>query len=240
MIDLLHVTDLAGIAPLYLSDERTARADRPWVVMGMIESLDGAATVDGRSSALGGPPDREAFRALRAVADVVMVGASTVRTEQYRAVDLPPGLVEWRRGEGKSDNPMVAVVSAALDFELTPSLAAARPIVLTCAVAPEHRRAELATTAEVVVVGDDRVDLPAAVRLLGDRGAGVVTLEGGPLLNGQMVEHGLVDEVCVTIAPRLASGDAYRIVRGVPTSLEARPVRIVHCEGFLLVRALVT
>ena len=235
MTQLVELDD-AGIIEQYLADERPPRPTRPWVTMGMISSLDGGVTVDGRSTGLGGPPDRAVFRALRAVSDVVLVGAETLRAERYRAVSLPDHLVDWRRSRGMADNPQVAVVSRSLDLELTESLAEARPLILTCDSAPLKKRQAMAEVAEVVLSGTDGVVPALALAHLQERGIGRVILEGGPSLNGQML--GLIDEACVTIAPLVAGGAANRIVAGSQVSRRLDLIRVIHSDGFLLLRYL--
>jgi riboflavin-specific deaminase-like protein len=235
---VLDLPDVAEIAGYYLADLRRPPPGRPWVTLGMVSSLDGAAAVDGRSSGIGGPPDKAVFRALRAVCDVVLVGANTVRTERYRAVDLPEQLLEWRRSRGMDDNPRVAIVSRSLDLDLSESLAASRPIILTAAASPSEEVARLREVAEVVVAGEDSVDLGDALGALRRMGVERVTLEGGPTLNGQLVAAGLVDEACVTIAPVVVGGAAPRIVAGPLTVNGLTATRLIHSHGHLLLRYL--
>jgi len=233
LVDLADPTDIASF---YLADVRPGNADRPWITLGMIASVDGSGVVDGGSTALGGSPDRAAFRALRTVADAILVGASTVRAEGYRAVSLPGEAVRWRRDRAMDDNPRVVIVSNSLDFDLSESLAATRPLVLTSAVAPERRRNEVEEFGEVVVAGTDRVDMDMAVSELASRGIATVALEGGPRLNAQMVH--LIDEVCVTISPALVGGEGSRIVVGELARRAVTLDRVIHSDGFLLLRYL--
>ncbi|HSJ28754.1 MAG TPA: dihydrofolate reductase family protein [Acidimicrobiia bacterium] len=237
MTTVLDLTDPDEIAGHYLADERPVRQERPWITMGMISSLDGSATLDGGSTALGGPPDRAVFRALRAVADVILVGASTVRSERYRSVRLPDRLVAWRRNQGLSEAPRLAIVSAQLGFDPTDSLLDSNPILVTCEAAPSPERSRWASRGDVLVAGEERVDLDDAMRLLRTRfGTERVTLEGGPTLNGQMV--GQVDEISITLAPTVVAGDGPRIIRGLEGVRSAALDRVIHCDGFLLLRYL--
>jgi len=238
MTDLRRVDDADEIIDAYLDDVRIPGPERPWVVVGMVQSLDGATTVDGRSSALGGPPDRAAFRALRAIADVIVVGAGTVRAEGYRAVDLPDPLVAWRVGMGMAPQPRIAIVSLSLDLDLTDSLAASRPIILTGSEAPGERLAELGQIADVMIVGEDGVDVGRGLAALRDMGAGVVTMEGGPSLNGQAMAAGVVDEICVTIAPSVVGGTSRRIVSGPEFVSSVEPERVMVADDHLLLRYL--
>lgn len=236
MTVLVEVSDPMEIAALYLGDARPSHVLRPWITLGMISSFDGSATVDDGSTGLGGPPDRAVFRALRAVADLVVVGASTARAERYRAVRLPDELVKWRQERGLPPTPGIAIVSNSLDLDLTDSLVESRPIIVTSAASPADRRVALARFAEVIVAGDERVDLGQAMGELRKRGVERVTLEGGPTVNAQVAD--LLDEACVTIAPLLVRGDGPRIVHGQGGSRGALLDRVTVSEDFLLLRYL--
>lgn len=225
-----------AIAAHYLADARPPHDGRPWVVMGMISSLDGSAVVDGGSTALGGPPDRQVFRALRAAADVIVVGAGTVRSERYRAAALPDDLRDWRNRRGMSDNPRIAIVTESLQIDPTDSLAAARPLVFTTEASAGSASAGVDDWAEVVTVGASSVDPPQMLAHLSRSGVHTVLVEGGPRLNGALADY--VDEVCLTVSPTLAGGEGPRIVHGPPAGRTASLDRVVHSEGFLLLRYL--
>ncbi|MBV9291610.1 MAG: pyrimidine reductase family protein [Frankiales bacterium] len=174
-------------------------------------SADGAVTVDGRSRGLSSDADREVFHLLRDMCDVVLVGAGTARTENYGGARTGP------RG-----TPPIAVVSRSLRFDPSSRLFTDRsvqPIVVTCAAAPSDRREALTGLADVVVAGDDDVDLAAALEILAERGLVHVLCEGGPHLFGTLLAAGLVDELCLTVAPLLAGGAAGRIVDGLAAQL---------------------
>ncbi|MDX1448415.1 MAG: dihydrofolate reductase family protein [Acidimicrobiia bacterium] len=236
MTDFSDLADAAQISSIYLADRRETASGRPWLTLGMISSLDGSAVVDGGSTALGGPPDRQVFRALRAVADVILVGAGTVRAEGYGAPRLPADLVEWRREQGLSDAPRVAIVTRSLQVTPTPSLASTRPLVFTTRRSMQQRGGEVKDWAEVVIAGDDRIDPGSVLAQLGERGADRVLLEGGPRLNG--IFPSLLDEICLTVAPLVASGAGSRIVMGEDSGRSATLDRVIHSDGFLLLRYL--
>ena len=86
--------------------------------------------------------------------------------------------------------------------------------MITCAAAPAAQRVALAEVADVLVCGDESVDLGDALGALADRGLSQVLCEGGPHLFGSLLEAELVDEVCVTVAPRFVGGAAGRIAQG--------------------------
>ncbi len=190
---------------------------RPALRLTMVTSLDGAATVGGVSGPLGGAGDHAAYLAMRALADVVLVAAGTVRAEGYGPPTLSPSAVAARRARGQAPLPRVAVVSRSLVLDWDAPLFAtptSRPLVVTAAAAGPEALERAAAAADVVVAGEDEVDLRRALVALGDTGARAVLAEGGPSLNGQLAAAGLVDELCLTVGPLLVGGGAGRIVAG--------------------------
>jgi riboflavin biosynthesis pyrimidine reductase len=175
-------------------------------MINMITSVDGATAVNGRSGALGGPADKRVFAAIRSVADVILVGAGTVRAENYGPPTVPARL---------------AIVTAKLDLAPDAKVFSNgyRPIIVTTEDADATRRAALERVADVIVAGRGHVDPQAALRNF----SGVVLCEGGPSLNGQLIADGLVDELCLSLAPLLASGASARIAHGPEA---ASPVRL--------------
>jgi riboflavin-specific deaminase-like protein len=197
---------------------------RPSVRLNMVASFDGATAVAGRSGDLSGPADQRLFKLLRTLADAVLVGATTVRTEHYGPAAVP-----------------IAVVtrSCRLDWEAPLFTAATvRPVILTAAAAPSDRVALAAEVADVVVAGDDEVDVRLALDALGVRGIRHVLCEGGPTLNVDLAAAGVVDEVCLTIAPWLVGGTAKRVLGGGELPSEQRYDLGSVCEddGFLFLR----
>ncbi len=242
--------DAAGLDPadvdpavVYAAAARLPPPARPWVVVNMVASIDGATAVDGVSGPLGGPADARVFSAVRAIADVILAGRRTVAAERYRPPRTPEHLQEERVGRGQARRPRVAIVSASLRLDPTDALfteAEEAPVVLTVAHADPERRAALEPVAEVVEAGADRVEPDAALAALAQRGARVVLSEGGPALNGQLVEADLVDEVCLTVSPALAGGDSTRLAAGLGAGT-LRPCRLASAleeDGFLFLRYL--
>lgn len=186
----------------------------PWFRMNFVESLDGAATRAARSGGLGGDGDRRVFELLRRWADVVLVGAGTVRGEGYGAMRLDDDAARWREAHGLAAQPVLALVSGRLDLDPASPVfvrAPVRPIVYTATGAPTERRAALDAVADVVEAGDAVVD-PARVRTdLASRGLGRIHGEGGPSLFGSALVAGAVDELCLTLAPTLEAGGAGRV-----------------------------
>ncbi len=168
--------------------------DRPWLRTNFVSTVDGAAhDVSGVTASLGGDADHEVFQLLRKLADVVMVGAGTARIEKYRSSSKPLALVSRRL-----DIP---------DRIIGPSL-----IVITTTDAPSDRVASLrAAGVEVMAYGEIEIEWSAVLDDFDARGWRHILCEGGPTLHGDLVSKDLVDEVCLTIAPTLTSGDAPRI-----------------------------
>ena len=295
---------------LYSAAGRTPPAGRPWVMVNMIASVDGAVTVGGASGGLGSPADRTVFAAARACADWILAGAGTVRAERYRLPRPSAAARAARLAAGRSERPGLAVVSASLDLDPDlPMLAdrrpgEARPLILTGPNAPADRAERLAETAEVVRLeptiaapaeeergfapagkdeagkteptaagaargfapvgrdeagkmepaagaaqgcalagmdGPGRLGSPAAaLGELGRRGAKVVLAEGGPTLNAWLAEAGMIDELCLSVAPVLAGGPSPRLIHGAalagPINLEL--AHLLEDDGMLFARYL--
>ena len=222
-----------------------------WLRANMVTSLDGAATLAGRSGGLSGGADQQVFAMLRALADVIVVGAGTARVEGYRPVRPREEGVRWAwLRAGRTPAPPIAVVTRRLDLDLGSRLLAASPadartIVITTEAAPAARRAAAAAGADVIVVGRESVDIRAAVGALAGRGYRQILTEGGPHLLGQIVEAGLLDELCLTLSPLLAGPTGGRIVAGAGppapagAGAAARQLQLAHVladDGHLICR----
>ncbi|MGY1846267.1 MULTISPECIES: dihydrofolate reductase family protein [unclassified Blastococcus] len=211
-----------------------------WLRMDFIASLDGAVTVDGVSAGLGSPGDRRVFRVLRALADVVLVGHGTAATEGYRPVlpDSPVGRL--RESLGRTPAMPVAVVSrrASLDPASRLVADAVRPTVLvTCAAADPGRRSALADAGvDVLVCGDDDVDLPAALEALAGRGLEQVTCEGGPQLLRTALAAGVVDELDLSVSPALVGGEARLLDAALPAPVRLTLRQVLEEDGMLFTR----
>ncbi len=173
----------------------------------MVAGLDGCAARGGRVGDLSGPADKDLFRRLRQVADIVLVGAQTIRLERYGPVRLTDSEVALRVERGQQPVPRMAVVSGSLAFDWTIPLFTAtgdrhpRPILITAGSTDLAAIAEAEQHADVLVAGDDTVDLAVALRCLHEQGAGTVLTEGGPHSLGQLAAGGLLDELCLTLSP---------------------------------------
>ena len=235
-------TPIDDVEAVVADEARPAHPDRPWVLTNMIASADGGTAVDGVSGGLGGPGDKAMFGALRGVADVILVGASTVRQEGYRPPRRPESARARRVAQGRTPDPRLAVVTRSLDLE--PDLPlfgdpANRPLIITVASAPTERRAALEPVADLVEAGADDVDLTRALEGLAVDGVGTVLGEGGPSLNGQLIDGGLIDEWNLSLSPHLLGGDSRRAAIGPTPSgppPEMRLARVWTDDDYLFCR----
>lgn len=228
--------------------------DRPFVRANMICTLDGALAFEGRSGPIGGPADRALFFALRALADVVLVGAGTARTENYGPVVLSPEAQQARAERGQAPLPLLAVVtrSGALDWQgRLFSGTGQRPVVIGPGGPWDD---DAAAVAEVITAPGPAgtVDLTAALGVLAARGARHVLCEGGANLNLSLVASGLMDDLCLTLSPKLAghtggtlvggwlnSGAAWAAAPTYPPLRHVAELQLVHVleeDGFLFLR----
>lgn len=190
---------------------------RPYVAVNMVVSVDGAFAVEGRTAKLGSESDRDLFLYLRTLADVILVGAQTVRAERYGPPKVAGHRQEERAARGQAPVPRIAIVSRGLELDWAAPLfhtPASRPIVIAPASADPGALAAAGEMADVIVAGEIGVDMAAALGHLGELGAQVVLCEGGPTLNGALAEVGLIDELCLTVAPTFVGGRTAGILGG--------------------------
>lgn len=211
------------------------------VRVNMVASVDGAAAVDGRVGALTGPADQQLLHELRTLCDVLLVGAGTLRAEGYGPLVLTEQEQRARTGRAQAPVPRLAVLSRSLDLDLTAPVfveATARPLVVTSRAAPADRRRAADRVADVVVAGEDDVDLGLALDLMAGDDLPLVLSEGGPGVLAQLLVGGLVDELCLAISPTVVSGPATRITAG-PSFHPSRSLRlsgVAERDGFLFLR----
>lgn len=188
---------------------------RPWVRANFVCSIDGAVSVGGVSGTLGTPADKKVFDTLREAADVVLVGAGTVRAENYGGVRIGADGRQRRIASGLSAVPPIAVVSARAHLDADARLftdTEVAPVVITCAAADPVRVAALVEAgAHVIRTGGSEITGPEVIAAVEGLGLRRILCEGGPSLFGQLVADDLVDELCLTTAPVLVGGTAGRI-----------------------------
>ncbi|MFI9804379.1 pyrimidine reductase family protein [Streptomyces sp. NPDC052301] len=234
---------LAELAAVYAYPHPEPGAPRPWLRANMVSSLDGAAQHEGRSQPISSAADMRIFGTLRALSDVVLVGAETVRQEGYRPARVRADFAGARKAAGQGPAPAIAVVTASLELDFSLPLFTS-PVVPTlvltgAAAAPDRVAAAEKAGARVVVAGDGMgVDPARAVRALAELGHTRLLTEGGPRLLGQLVAAEVLDELCLTISPMLTAGDAQRIAGGPSVVVPRRfaLASLLEEDGFLFGR----
>jgi riboflavin biosynthesis pyrimidine reductase len=239
-------TPVAAIYGDILGRAATFAAHRPYLVVNMVSSADGVITLGGLSGGLSSSADKEVFFFLRSLADVILVGASTVRAENYGRPRLAPEVVAERERRGQTAVPRIAVVTRSMKLDWSGRLFASesgepqppRTCVLCPSLVPATELAAAEGVADVIIAGESEVDLAEGLGALRAQGARVVLCEGGPTLNGHLFSAGLADELCLTVAPALVGGAGGRI-SGWTQSREPLPLElltIAQAQDVLLLR----
>ena len=188
--------------------------ERPFVAMNFVATVDGRATIAGRSGPIGSEVDTAMLVGLRTRFEAVMIGAGTMRSERYGPPVPNPAKRERRERAGLPPHPLMVIVSGRLELPWDAPLfteGAGEVLVFTVS---EDEPPATETTLEVVR-HQGRVDLAAALLYLREeRGVRSVLSEGGPRLHGEMQAEGLVDDLFLTVSPKLSGGPAPRIIEG--------------------------
>ena len=199
-----------------------AAPETPWLRVNMVSTIDGAATGEsGLTASINNEPDQRVFRLLRELADCVVIGAGTARTEGYPPLDVPTVVVsrsgsvpEKLRGADPG-RVLLATVSVAAGLEDARDVLGAD---------------------NVLVLGSHRVDLAALKQALVDRGFGDILCEGGPHLLRDLLAQGVADELDCTFVPRMVAGVQSRITDGPPVDVALTLQTLVEQDGTLLGR----
>ncbi len=207
---------------------------RPWVRANMVSTLDGAMRgTDGGSRSISTPADQRVFSIARADADVILVGAGTIRAEDYRP-----------------SKKTVAIISNRLDLPLTLRMLVERtdenprPLAFTTDAAAADASEALRALIDVVPCGSHVVDLHRVVAELAARGLGRIHCEGGPSLLGDLAAEGLLNELLLTVAPRLLGGGPQEhilsVAGGFTPPLRLTPTQVLEEDGSVFIRARAT
>lgn len=230
---------------------------RPWLRVNFAASADGAVTgADGKSHSVSGTADKLVFGLLRATCDAVIVGAGTARAEDYGPVIIRDSMEQLRAAQDRTKPPALVVVTRTANLDPGSRMftnAHVPTIVITSESAPTSARAALSEVADVVLCGEDTVDLAIMMTRLAERGFARLLCEGGPHLFADLLTARLVDDLCLTISPVLVGAnitdgaglahDPGRIVAGA--SILGKPVPLtlasaLESRGTLLARYLIS
>jgi riboflavin-specific deaminase-like protein len=218
--------------------QERAPADRPFVIVNMISTIDGRAARDGRSATIGDEADLELLLELRAVADAVLIGTGTLRAEGYDRLVKREQRRARRRAAGLSEDPLAVILSRRFDVPWEAGLfEAAEQPVLVYTGTDAGEPPDVPAPVEVV-----RLDVPGLTEMLADlraRGVRALLSEGGPTIHGALHAAGVVDELYLTIAP-LVTGDAEEpnIVEGgrLPEAAELELVSVGQAGSEVFLR----
>jgi riboflavin-specific deaminase-like protein len=186
--------------------QERAPADRPFVYVNMITTLDGHSALDGRSAGLGDEADLENLLELRTIADAVLIGTGTVRAEGYARLVRSEERRARRRAAGLSEDPLAVLISRRFDIPWRAGLFAAPEQPVLIYTGADGEVPDVAAPVEVVKLAD--ATPAAALADLRARGVRALLCEGGPTLHRSLQTAGLVDELFLTLWPVLTGDDA--------------------------------
>ena len=213
---------------MVFAEDRSPDED-PWVMFNMVASVDGATAVKGGSTVLNDEDDKALFAALRVVPDVILVGAGTVRAENYGPVALDEERRARRIEHGMSPAPRLAIATASLSLD--PDMRVFedpehKPLIITSEAVSSEQVSAFADRADVMQLAD--LDAGSILENLGE--PQVVLCEGGPTLNGQLIADGFIHEMNLTMSPLVAGGESHRIAHGE----ELLPPMDMHLDRVLV------
>jgi 5-amino-6-(5-phosphoribosylamino)uracil reductase len=243
LLDELRLAERAsGDAPVTASGERpsTASGERPYTIANFVTSVDGRATFKGRSGRLGDDGDRALFHGLREQVDAVIVGTRTLGTERYGRLIPRPERRERRKRRGLRIEPVACLVTRSGDVPTDVPLFAEPEalVVVFTGVAIEAR--DYAADVEVIRLDPGELMLTTALRRLhSDLGIRTLLCEGGPRLFGALVREHLVDELFMTLGPKLVGGGSGPTMTSGPELSELQQVRLIWAlerQGSLFLR----
>lgn len=173
------------------------RSNAPWVGLCMVSSIDGSTVVGGKSSELSSTNDMAVLQGLRSIADVILVGAGTVRSEGY--------------GPPRTSGQRVGVITRSGNVDTTlPLFTSGAGFIVTT----DHTK--VADGVDVIRAGGESVDLSAVIERLCEvhPSPDFVQAEGGALLNGALLDADLIDEINLTTSPLCVGGSGPRLTTG--------------------------
>ncbi|MGI8573428.1 MAG: dihydrofolate reductase family protein [Solirubrobacteraceae bacterium] len=219
---------------------RESPPDRPHTAVNFIASVDGRAAFKGRSGQLGELGDRAMFHGLREHADAVFAGTGTIRTERYGRLVNDPERRKRRAAIGLSPEPLACIISRTGDVptEIPMFAEPESRIVIFTSIEPDLSGA--AADVSVVRLDPGEVTLTTMLRRLrADFDVRALLCEGGPTVFGALLHERLVDELFLTISPKLAGGGMDPTTTSGPVLDELAPLKLrwaLEREGFLFLR----
>ena len=232
---------------VYNNDARQPLKSRPWVLLNMVNSIDGFISFEGRAGGLSGPADKSIYQIIRGLADIILVGAGTVRAENYRPPRTPEGaLAEFRESRGQQKRPRIAVVSGELNLDPEMGLFSENlpedkpPLIYTKSGSVEKNGSNFSSFAEVIDFPGEELDISKILEDILKQNGKIVVCEGGPTLNSKLLPAGLIDEFCLSVAPRAVGGETFPLLleQAVDSPTELSLDRVLFEDEFLFCRYL--
>ena len=214
----VDITQLYEIEKFEFANKQYQKTKRPWVTLNMISSINGVATSSGLSGELGSKGDKLIFNSLRASADFILLGAGTAKAEKYGMPNISEDAQIRRTSRGQTDIPRLVIISKRLEFDDDLKFlnalndgASATPIIYTTQNAPAKNKTWLSERAEIREAGKENIDL---AEVISDLKGKIILVEGGPTLNGHLLEADLIDELCLTLSPMIVNENGPHIISG--------------------------
>ena len=239
---LLPEPDRVDVGALLAALDLAAAAgpERPYIVANFIASVDGRATFRGKSGALGDPADRVLFHGLREQVDAVFAGTRTLMIERYGRIIRDPDARRLREQRDRTPEPLAVVVSRSgeVPFDIPLFAEPEARVALFCCVPVDVSEA----TAQVDLVELDPGELTMTTvmrHLRKDFGIRSLLCEGGPTVFGSLLDERLVDELFLTLAPKLVGGGPSPTISNGPELMELQPTELVWAlenDGALYLR----
>ena len=201
----------------------------------MVTSVDGAITLEGKSKPISGAADWYLYGLQRALADVIVVGAGTARAEGYGPGRARAEFSHLREAAGQPPAPTLALVTRRGDIDPNADYlgGSTRAIVITCAAGRRNLDA-VDGLADIVIAGEDEVDLSYALAQVARRGHRRVLTEGGPHLLGSLLDRELLDELVTSLSPVVVGGDSGRMIEGATAGVrDLELVGLLESDGAL-------
>ena len=199
---------------VYNNDIRETFESRPWILLNMVNSVEGFISFEGKAAGLSGPADKNIYQIIRGLADIILVGAGTIRTENYKAPRTPEGtLAEFRESRNQEKRPRIAVISGELNLDPEMGLFAENhpedkpPLIYSKNASLEKNGSLFSSSAEVIGFQEDELNILKIVENLSKQKAKIVVCEGGPSLNAHLLAADVIDEFCLSISPRAVGGE---------------------------------
>lgn len=189
-----------------------ARADRPFVIVNMVATVDGQGRIDNDTSELGNEADLELFVTLREQVDCVMAGVRTVAIEDYKGPANKPETREQRERRGLAARPIFATATKSGNLPMDAPVFQDDGVRLVVFSKASIDTSLAKASVEIIPTEDPREMLSI---LRHDFDVHSLLLEGGPTINTPYFAGELVDELFLTLAPVLTgAGTPFPIIAG--------------------------